>query len=103
MSQVIIQMGEVPTHSVGGSAPVMVASTVRSEEITSSGTAQATTLEARKGDCVTIKNNGSQAIWADIGASPTAAVETLVCIMPNGVDSFSGLAAGDKVSIINDS
>lgn len=103
MSQVIVRMGAVPSHTVGGNAPVMVASTVRSEEVTSSGTAQSTTLTARKGDCVTIQNNGSETIWAAIGASPTAAVANVACIMPNTQDSFSGLSEGDKVSVINDS
>lgn len=99
MSQVIIEMARGEFNGVG----ILSLKGGVVEEITSSGTSQATTITAQDGYFVTVINNGTDDIWAAIGASPTAAVEAGRFIPANSRRDFGGLAYGDKIAVINDS
>lgn len=99
MSQVIIEMGRADFGGIG----VMAIAGGEVEEITSSGTSQATTAVAQAGWFCTVINNGAETIWVQSGASPTAAAGSGRCIPPNSSRDFGGLAAGDKIAVINDS
>lgn len=98
MSQVIIEIGNAV--DVGGSS-IVHAGAVKVEEITSSGTSQATTITTRGRSVVTIINNGTDAIWVNFGA--TAAVASKHFIAPNTQRDFGGTANGQTVNVINDS
>ena len=74
------------------------------EDITSSGTSQATSITAPNDDCmVCVESIGSGDVWVKIGASPTAAVGSDHAIAAGQVRYFAGVSAGDAVAVIDDS
>jgi hypothetical protein len=99
MSQVIIEIGEA--YSAGTSS-VHSAVGFYSEEITSSGTAQSTTINGSQGSVVYVSNNGSDAIWVRFDGG-TAAVEAGRFIAPNTAREFGPMIGNATVSVINDS
>lgn len=104
MSQVIIEFAEVVTSSEAKDTPVSHYYAV-SEEITSSGTSQATTAattRAGRDNVVTVINNGTDAIWVNFGATATAASPSRF-IAPNTTRDFGNVLKGVTVSVINDS
>jgi hypothetical protein len=100
MGQVLVTYGKVDNRRA---VPVWAPYGASSEEKTTSGTAGSTTAVASLGDYVRISNNSSTLVWAAIGQSPTAAVGTTFAVLPNTSIDLGPLAAGDKVSVIDDS
>ena len=104
MSQVIVEFGRANAAQPGRSSDASVYDPFpQSEEITSSGTSQATTMTADAHDVAIVINNGTDAIWVDFAASPTAAVGTTVFIAPNTQRDFGPIGKGMKAAVINDS
>lgn len=101
MAQIIVEIGRAPAGSRFGAAPVMEAAGARSEEITSSGTSQATSITANVGDTATVVNNGTEDVW--FAVSETAAVGTTFFVPADKEKSVGGLGEGDTISVINDS
>ena len=99
MSQVIIEIGEAYS---AGSSSVHSASSYTSEEITSSGTAQSTTINGSEGSLAFIANNGSDAIWVRMDGND-AAVGSGRFITPNTAREFGPLIGPVTISVINDS
>lgn len=99
MSQVIIEIGEA--YSAGTSS-VHSASGFVAEEITSSGTAQSTTISGAQGTVAFVSNNGSDAIWVRFDGED-AAVAAGRFLAPNASREFGPLIGPVTVSVINDS
>lgn len=76
---------------------------VKSQEVITSGTAAASTITADAGDYARIVNNSDTLIWATVGSAPTAAVGTTYAIGARTSIDLGPLAAGSKVSVIDDS
>lgn len=102
MSQVFIEFTEVAPSSSGQDTPVSSSIAVV-EEITSSGTTQATTATASGLDktIITVINNGTETIWVNFGDSATAASPSRP-IAPNTQRDFGEVPSGATVSVIND-
>lgn len=103
MSQVVIEFGKSSVGTPYGESPIFAVDDVQSEEITSSGTSQATTIEAVQWDSATIKNNGEENIWVTFAASPTAAVGATMFIAAGERRDVGPLSEGYKAAVINDS
>jgi hypothetical protein len=99
MAQVFVTFGRVDnTRGLPVYAPQGV-----DIELTSSGTAGATTPTTAEGDYCRVRNNGSGTIWIAFGAAPTAAVNTSFALGPLEARDWGPLPAGYKVSVIDDS
>jgi hypothetical protein len=99
MAQVFVTFGRVDqTRGLPAYAPQGA-----DIEITSSGTAGATTLTTAAGDYCRIRNNGTGTIWVAFGTAPTAAVNTSFAIGPAEARDFGPFVAGIKASVIDDS
>lgn len=103
MSQVIVEFGRGPMNTEAGPAPVFAAKGSIAEEITSSGTSQATTATAKTGDIAVVINNGDEHIWVQFSDDPTADVEADHFIMAGTTRDFGPLSIGDKAAVVNDS
>lgn len=103
MAQVIIEFGAAPALSLNGAATIMDVTGAQSEEITSTGTSQATTMTANNGDACTVTNNGAEDVWVTFGSSPTAAVAATHFVAANTTRDFGNLRSGYKCAVINDS
>ncbi len=79
----------------------MSAHGARSEEITSSGSSQATSITANAGDAAVVTNNGIEDVWFTV--SGTAAVGTTFFVPADREKLVGGLGEGDTISVINDS
>ena len=99
MSQVVIEIGEAYS---AGSSSVHSATSYVSEEIASSGTAQATTIDGSQGSIAFVSNNGDDAIWVRFDGND-AAVGSGRFITPNSAREFGPLIGPVTVSVINDS
>lgn len=100
MSQVIIEIGDA--MAVGGST-IDSASGFVSEEITSSGSPQPTTISGADGRIAYVSNNGSDAIWVRFDGQ-AAAVGSGRFLAPNTARWFGPLIGSNAtVSVINDS
>lgn len=103
MAQVIVEMFPAGVARDGQAMPTLTGKGGVVEEVTTSGTSAATTIEAETGWFASIYNaDASQLVWGRIAASPTAAVEQDFAIGPNERRDFGPLAAGDKIALIND-
>ena len=103
MSQVFIEFTQVARSSGSKDTPVTsYLATV--EEITSSGTSQATSgsTDDGKDTVVTVMNNGTDTIWVNFGAVATAATPSRP-VAPNTTRDFGGFENGLTVNVINDS
>lgn len=99
MSQVIIEIGG--SYGAGGSS-VHSSQGYAVEEITSSGTAQATSINGASGSIVHVENYGAEAIWVRMDGGVAAAGAGRF-IQPNGARDFGPLIGPVTVSVINDS
>ncbi len=99
MGQVVIEMGRAEFKGVG----VIASTHAKTEELNSSTSSSATTIEAAKGDFATVINNDAEDIWVTFGASPVAAVGTGHFVPSGKIRDFGGLQAGEKAAVINDS
>ena len=99
MAQVFVTFGRVDNQR---GLPVY-APQATTAELTSSGTASATTPTASAGDYARVKNNGTGTVWIAIGAAPTAAVGTTFALGAGEALDIGPLSAGDKFSVIDDS
>jgi hypothetical protein len=72
-------------------------------ELTSSGTAGATTPTTAEGDYCRVKNNGTGTVWVAFGPAPTAAVGTSFALGAGDARDFGPFVAGIKASVIDDS
>ena len=75
----------------------------KATELTSSGSAAATTLTADEGDYARVVNNGTGTIWVTFGTAPVAAVGTTHPVGPGMTVDFGPLTGGHKASVIDDS
>lgn len=89
---------EDPTN-IGGTS-VFSAYPRASEDFTSSGTSQATTITALANEVASITSSGG-AIWAKAGQSPTAAAGDNHLVADGETKSIGGLRAGDTIAIID--
>lgn len=104
MPQVIVEFGRSMAPQPGRSTDAPVYDPFpQVEEVTSSGTSQATTIAAKAHDVAAIMNAGTTPVWAAFGTSPTAAVGSGVFIPANTVRDFGPIGAGMKAAIIDDS
>lgn len=104
MGQVIVEFGAANASSAQGDTPIFETNGAVTEEVTTSGTAAATTAVAPIANAVcVIANNSTNLVWAAFGSAPTAAVGTTHAILPNTARSLGGIPKGWKVSLIDDS
>ena len=104
MSQVIIEFGCAMAPQQGRTSDAPVSDPFpQSEEITSSGTSQATTVTADASDVATVINNGTDDIWVQFASSPTASVGNGVFVPAETTRDFGPLGVGMKAAVINDS
>jgi hypothetical protein len=99
MAQVFVTFGRVDNQR---GMPVYAPEGV-DIELTSSGSAGATTPTTALGDYCRVRNNGSGTIWVAFGTAPTAAVNTSFAVGPNETRDWGPFPAGYKVSVIDDS
>lgn len=71
------------------------------EDITSSGASQATTAESPNEYAYVAITSSGGAVWAKIAAVPVAAAGDQHLIADGQTRFFGGLAAGDKVAVID--
>ncbi|MFK7944559.1 MAG: hypothetical protein AB8B85_16820 [Paracoccaceae bacterium] len=70
------------------------------QNLTSSGTSQATTLTAgNNADVLVVETDTT--VWVAVGASPTASEGTDRLCQANSTRYFTGITEGDKVAVIN--
>lgn len=102
MSSVVIEMATpMPGSPSGAPVPVIQSLGTQTETIASSGTSQATTIKLRRtGDIAVVTNNGTDVVWVNLGAAPTANSNAKHLVLGNTTREFSG-QAGDKVAIKN--
>lgn len=70
------------------------------EDITSSGTSQATTATASTGDAAQVTVTGG-AVRVAFGPSPTATATDAILILDGQTREFGGLQSGDKCAVID--
>jgi hypothetical protein len=83
---------------MGSGAPVYSARARASQSITSTGSAQTSTIEAQGGEFITVTISGDPVYIAIAGAPNSAVVPRE---MVTSVKDFGPCQAGDKVSLIN--
>ncbi|MEL6361712.1 MAG: hypothetical protein AAFR21_11560 [Pseudomonadota bacterium] len=98
MGQAIVTMGGARRPA---GSPIFRASGAQTQEINTSGTSQATTIEADREDIAIVINNSSALIWAEFGPNPIAAVGTTHAILPNSSAAFD-VGEGDRCALIDD-
>lgn len=103
MSQVVIEFSAASVGTPYGTTPILSTDGAQSEEITSSGTSQATTMTTDRWDVASVMNNGSEDIWITFAATPTAVVGTTHFLAAGERRDFGPLTVGYKAAVINDS
>lgn len=104
MSQVFVEMTKVTPSDLDIDTPVSDY-VAQVEEVTSSGTSQATSISTNLEDgynIVTVINNGTDTVWVNFGATATAAGPSRP-VAPNTTRDFGGVPKSTTVSVINDS
>jgi len=86
--------------AMSSGAPVFPTTPRAKEAITSSGTSQSTTAEAKSGDFITVTSSGG-AVWVRIAGTPTAAAGTDWLVTDGAAMTFGRAKDGDKVAIID--
>lgn len=85
---------------MGAGAPVYSPKANAVETITTSGSSQATTIEAKGGDFATLTVTGG-AVFVAIGDTPTAASGSGDLLPDGGSRDFGPLKDGEKIAVID--
>lgn len=86
--------------AMDGIAPVVAAVPRAAEDITSSGTSQASAITAQRGEKCQITASGG-AIWVKFGSAPTASAGNDHLITDGSTREFGFLETGWKVALID--
>lgn len=87
--------------AMDGTTPVLAATAIASEAITSSGASQQSTNSVPATPSVCVVTSAGGAVWVAFGANPTAAAGTAHLIPDGATREFGRLQAGWKVAVIN--
>ena len=98
MATVYVSMGQVGARGLRDDVEVYTSGSLRSEEITSSGTSAAGSLVAVQRDMVQVFC--ASAVYVTLAPTPTAAA-TNSLLVPAGIPAYIAANAGDRVAVLD--